>query len=60
MLPGVMAKLMSEESSSDLNEKVAPIMNWVFMEPNPIALKTVMGMTGGAPPVFKSPYIPYT
>ena len=51
---------MKEESSGDLNEKVAPFMNWLFMEPNPIALNTVMGMTGGAPPVFRSPYFPYT
>jgi len=55
-----MARLMKEESSGDLNKKVAPFMNWLFMEPNPIALNTVMGMTGGAPPVFRSPYFPYT
>ena len=61
MLPGVMSKLMSEESSGDLNEKVAPFMNWLFTEQNPIAfnaLNTVMGMTGGALPVFRYPYFP--
>lgn len=59
MLPGVMSKLMTEESQGDLNDKVQPFMGWLFNEPNPIALNTVMGMTGGANAVFRSPYFPY-
>ena len=35
-------------------------MGWLFNEPNPIALNTVMGMTGGANPVFRAPYWPYS
>lgn len=60
MLPGVMSKLMTDENATELNEKVQPFMNWLFLEPNPIALNTVMGMTGGAAPVFRSPYFPYS
>lgn len=59
MLPGVMSKLMTTESASDLNDKVQPFMGWLFDEPNPIALNTVMAMTGGASPVFRAPYWPY-
>jgi 4-hydroxy-tetrahydrodipicolinate synthase len=59
MLPGVMSKLMTSESAGELNDRVQPFMSWLFDEPNPIALNTVMAMTGGASPVFRAPYWPY-
>jgi 4-hydroxy-tetrahydrodipicolinate synthase len=34
-------------------------MNWLFLEPNPIALNTILAMTGMASPVFRAPYYPY-
>lgn len=60
MLPGVMSDLMEKEDAEDANKKVQPFMEWLFMEPNPIALNTVMAMTGGASPVFRAPYWPYS
>ena len=35
-------------------------MNWLFDEPNPIALNTIMAMTGMSHPVFRAPYWPYS
>lgn len=34
-------------------------MNWLFLEPNPIALNTILAMTGMSNPVFRAPYYPY-
>lgn len=58
VLPGVMRQLTDGENP-ELAKKVEPFMNWLFTEPNPIALNTVMAMTGQSMPVFRSPYFPY-
>ena len=34
-------------------------MNWLFAQPNPIGLNTVLAMTGAAQPIFRAPYWPY-
>ena len=52
-------KSITEGENKELNEKVNPFMNWLFTEPNPIALNTVMAMTGMANPIFRAPYFPY-
>ena len=43
----------------ELNEKIQPFMNWLFMQPNPIGLNTVHAMTGASSAVFRAPYWPY-
>jgi 4-hydroxy-tetrahydrodipicolinate synthase len=53
-----MRRLMDYEDP-ELNEKIQPFMNWLFMQPNPIGLNTVFAMTGAAQPVFRAPYWPY-
>jgi len=58
VLPSVMRRLM-DTKDDELNAKVMPFMNWLFMEPNPIGLNTVSAMTGAAQPVFRAPYMPY-
>lgn len=58
VLPSVMRKLTDSENP-ELAKKVTPFMHWLFAEPNPIALNTVLAMTGQAAPVFRSPYFPY-
>jgi 4-hydroxy-tetrahydrodipicolinate synthase len=58
VLPGVMRRLMDVEDP-ELAAKVLPFMNWLFTEPNPIALNTIFAMTGVAQPVFRAPYWPY-
>lgn len=54
-----MSKLMTCEDGDKINEKVLPFMNWLFKEPNPIALNTVLAMTGTVNPTFRAPYWPY-
>ena len=41
-----------------LNTSLQPLMNWLFCEPNPIAINTAMMMTGAVNPVFRLPYVP--
>lgn len=60
ILPGVMADLMNNAYDVEKNEKVRPFMKWLFKEPNPIGLNTIMAMTGGASPIFRAPYYPYS
>ena len=47
------------DSKNDaLNNSLQPLMNWLFCEPNPIAINTAMIMTGAVNPVFRMPYVP--
>ena len=57
LLPGLMRKLMDEDDPQ-LNERLQPMMSWLFHVPSPNALNTAMAMTGAAPPVFRLPYAP--
>ena len=57
LLPGLMRKLMDEDNS-ELNQRLQPLMAWLFHVPSPNALNTAMAMTGAAPPVFRLPYAP--
>jgi len=57
VIPSLMRKLMNEDDKA-LNEKLVPLMDWLFSEPNPIALNTVLAMTGMVKPVFRLPYYP--
>eukprot|EP00232_Nephroselmis_pyriformis_P004962 CAMPEP_0182903216 /NCGR_PEP_ID=MMETSP0034_2-20130328/31086_1 /TAXON_ID=156128 /ORGANISM="Nephroselmis pyriformis, Strain CCMP717" /LENGTH=365 /DNA_ID=CAMNT_0025038037 /DNA_START=43 /DNA_END=1140 /DNA_ORIENTATION=- len=58
VLPKAMSKLMYEKDD-ELAAKIAPFINYLFEEPNPIGLNTVCAMTGLARPVFRMPYLPY-
>ena len=57
LLPGLMRKLMDEDNS-EINQRLQPLMAWLFHVPSPNALNTAMAMTGAAPPVFRLPYAP--
>ncbi|MBF0286431.1 MAG: 4-hydroxy-tetrahydrodipicolinate synthase [SAR324 cluster bacterium] len=57
VVPGLMRKLLDSEDTS-LNEKLQPLMSWLFCEPNPIPLNTALSMTGAIAPVFRLPYVP--
>ena len=59
VVPGIFAKLMAEEDG-ELATKVAPLANWLFREPNPVGINTLMAMTGLVKPVFRLPYVPYS
>ena len=56
IVPRLMRQLMDDCSQSTLNESLQPLMNWLFCEPNPIAINTALMMTGAVEPVFRLPY----
>ena len=55
LLPGLMRRLMNEDDSA-LNERLQPLMAWLFHVPSPNALNTALAMTGAVKPVFRLPY----
>jgi len=57
VVPSLMRRLM-DENDSKLNDQLRPLMDWMFCEPNPIALNTVLSMSGSIKPVFRLPYYP--
>lgn len=57
--PSLMRKLMDKQDDA-LNKQLIPLMNWLFCEPNPIAINTALAMTTAVNPVFRLPYLPLT
>ena len=57
LIPGLFRQLMDSKNDV-LNNSLQPLMNWLFCEPNPIAINTAMMMTGAVNPVFRMPYVP--
>ena len=58
LVPGLMHSLMYGGENAVLNEKLLPLMKWLFCQPNPIALNTALAQLGVARPVFRLPYVP--
>ncbi|KAM0841681.1 hypothetical protein ACQ4PT_058866 [Festuca glaucescens] len=58
LVPGLMHSLMFEGENAVLNEKLLPLMKWLFCEPNPIGLNTALAQLGVVRPVFRLPYAP--
>ena len=57
VVPGLMRKLMDTDNPA-LNERLQPLMAWLFHVPSPNALNTLLAMTGAVQPVFRLPYAP--
>ncbi|WP_368485772.1 4-hydroxy-tetrahydrodipicolinate synthase [Pseudoalteromonas sp. SD03] len=57
LIPGLFRQLMDSKNDA-LNNSLQPLINWLFCEPNPIAINTAMMMTGAVNPVFRMPYVP--
>merc|ERR1719230_1782038 len=55
VVPGLFKKLMTEQNDA-LNEKLGPLYAWLFKEPNPIGVNTMLMMLGVCEPVFRLPY----
>ena len=55
LIPGLMRQLMDDNTPA-LNERVQQLMQWLFCEPNPIAINTALIMTNAVAPVFRVPY----
>jgi 4-hydroxy-tetrahydrodipicolinate synthase len=59
VVPGLMHRLMFAGADPELNACLQPLMRWLFLQPNPIGVNTLLAMLGAAPPVFRLPYAPY-
>jgi 4-hydroxy-tetrahydrodipicolinate synthase len=57
ILPGCMRKLMDTNDAAH-NEALQPLISWIFQQPNPIGINTLLAMTGATQPVFRLPYVP--
>ncbi|NOU50165.1 4-hydroxy-tetrahydrodipicolinate synthase [Pseudoalteromonas sp. JBTF-M23] len=57
LIPGLFRKLMDKENN-ELDQRLKPLMQWLFCEPNPIAINSALIMTGAVKPVFRLPYLP--
>ncbi|WP_448566360.1 4-hydroxy-tetrahydrodipicolinate synthase [Thalassotalea ganghwensis] len=55
IVPQLMRALMDEPNESLKNELTA-LMQWLFSEPNPIAINTALMMTQAIKPIFRRPY----
>lgn len=55
IIPGLMRQLMDNKNVA-LNTDLQGLMNWLFCEPNPIAINTALMMTGAVLPNFRLPY----
>jgi 4-hydroxy-tetrahydrodipicolinate synthase len=59
IIPGIMRQLMDKENlaqTSQLNQQTQGLMQWLFCEPNPIAINTALMMTDAVPKNFRLPY----
>jgi len=58
LIPKLTHKLLFDGRDADLNAKLQPLINWLFVEPNPIGLNTALAQLGLIRPVFRLPYVP--
>jgi len=55
LIPKIMRTLMDKPDHA-LKESVTDLINWLFCEPNPIAINTALMMTKAVDPTFRLPY----
>ena len=53
LVPGLFSKMMHGAADPELNAQLQELMQWLFCEPNPIALNTALMMCGLIRPVFR-------
>ena len=58
IVPSLMRKLMDDKAQSKLNQDLQSLISWLFSEPNPIPINTLLSMNGAIEPVFRLPYLP--
>jgi len=59
IVPGLFREMMhtTDRATADkLNEQCQALYKWLFTEPNPIGVNTMLMMLGAAQPVFRLPY----
>ena len=53
IVPGLMSEMIcGDKPNPELRDRLLPLMNWLFAEPNPIGLNTMLAMLDCAEPVF--------
>ncbi len=57
IIPKTMRMLMDRQNDV-LNQKIEKLFQWLFCEPNPVPLNTIMAMMGIVKPIFRLPYVP--
>merc|ERR1711865_1316128 len=57
VVPALMSQLVNGRND-ELNTKLGPLFSWLFSEPNPIGLNTMLMMPDMAYPMFRPPYTP--
>merc|ERR1712097_97853 len=55
VVPGLFAKMM-KEPNPEINASLGPLYKWLFTEPNPIGVNTMLMQIGAAKPIFRLPY----
>eukprot|EP00434_Breviolum_minutum_P007339 symbB.v1.2.006479.t1/scaffold361.1/size299464/2 len=55
VVPGLIKRLMTQEDEA-LDAKLQPLYKWLFTDPNPIGVNTMLMMLGAAKPIFRLPY----
>ncbi|KAK3036117.1 hypothetical protein RJ639_031698 [Escallonia herrerae] len=58
LVPSLMRELIFRGKNLSLNEKLMPLIDWLFHEPNPIGLNTALAQLGVVRAVFRLPYVP--
>eukprot|EP01044_Picomonas_judraskeda_P013388 COSAG03_NODE_2019_length_3208_cov_212.097459_2_plen_323_part_00 len=58
LIPGLFSQMM-KEPSYELASDVSGLIDWLFVEPNPIGVNTMMMQLGICQPVFRLPYVQY-
>jgi len=56
IVPGLMRQLMNDDRNDALDSKLQSLYRWLFVEPNPIGVNTMLMQLGVAKPVFRLPY----
>ncbi|MDX2470199.1 MAG: dihydrodipicolinate synthase family protein [SAR324 cluster bacterium] len=51
-------RYLLDNKDEALNKSLTPLFTWMFSEPNPICLNTLLPMMGHCQPVFRLPYVP--
>jgi len=58
VVPGIYNQLLFKERNDALNDSLKPLFAWLFKEPNPIGINTMLMQLGMSQPVFRLPYVP--
>lgn len=55
VIPGLYRQLLFGPRNDELNAKLQPLIKWLFKEPNPIGINTLLMQLGVSRPNFRLP-----